>query len=1028
MLNSVHFSLSLGLAVFFVQFAVLADEVDFEKQIKPILNRRCAECHGGKQREGGLRFTDRQDALSELDSGGFAIVAGAPGDGSLLSRITSQDESDRMPPEGERLSRDEIEVIQRWIAEGAKWSDQSSAKHWAYIAPKRPPLPAVAEKNWLRNEIDHFVAKQADDIGLPHSPEESSARLIRRVSLALTGIPPTVEQVKSYLADASEDKFERFVDACLASPRYGERWAQPWLDLARYADSNGFQADQLRASWAYRDWVIQSINRDQPFDQFTVEQLAGDLIPNATMDQKIATGFHRTVTCNVEAGVHPEENRINQIFDRVNTTGAAFLGTTLECCQCHNHKYDPFTQDDYYRFFAFFNNTPLEVKLTSGVAYDFYGPSMELRLDKKTAARRKTLEDRLAVLNRLKASQKQVARGKLKELKSKLNAEIKKSVTWQPLAVVEFQTASGETHEILQDQSILVGGSLPGTTSYSVKVLSGLPRITAFRLEVLTHEALPGTGPGRGDVKRPNFILSEFQASIKKRGDETGPLLDPLLLMKPIADFSQKSWEIEKAIDGDQKTGWAIGPKFFEDHWAVFRLDQPVSIADPETEIHFQLDQNYGRGRTIGRFRLLATSDEVATLGVPDEIKKILALEKTTKAQNKKLDAFLETLDPESVKRSNQIAQLQKELAKTKPPTTLVMQEMDQQRETFKLIRGNYLDPGKKVPPGVPSILHAFDEQLPRNRLGLAQWMVDPANPLIARVAVNRWWTHFFGRGLMASGEDFGTQSEPASHPELLDWLAMELMENGWSRKHVHKLIVMSATFRQSTNLNQESRNRDPDNRWITRGPRFRMPAEMIRDNGLAISGLLSSKMGGPPIMPFQPPNIWRTVGRNGPKWQAAQDEDRFRRGVYVVWRRAAPYPSFVTFDAPDRAACVIERPRTNTPLQALALLNDQAFLEMAAGLAVSVSGQTDAQDVRPQIRQAMQRCVARVPEQEEIDVLFELYQSELKRFQETPGTAKKFLNECLAPKQQSQGKEDHLAALTMICNVLLNLDETINY
>ena len=354
MLNMVHFPLRLGLAFLLVPVAALSDEVDFEKQVKPILTRKCAECHGGKQREGGLRFNDRHDALSELDSGGFAIVAGAPADGSLLSRITSQDESDRMPPEGERLSPAEIEVIQRWIAEGAKWSDQSSAKHWAYIAPKRPPLPAAAENNSLHNEIDHFVAKQADDIGLPHSAEEASARLIRRVSLALTGIPPTVEQVKSYLADSSEGKFERFVDACLASPRYGERWAQPWLDLARYADSNGFQADQLRASWAYRDWVIQSINRDQPFDQFTVEQLAGDLIPNATMEQKIATGFHRTVTCNVEAGVHPEENRINQIFDRVNTTGAAFLGTTLECCQCHNHKYDPFYPGRLLSLFCFF--------------------------------------------------------------------------------------------------------------------------------------------------------------------------------------------------------------------------------------------------------------------------------------------------------------------------------------------------------------------------------------------------------------------------------------------------------------------------------------------------------------------------------------------------------------------------------------------------------------------------------------------------------------------------------------------------
>ncbi len=1012
-------------AWFFIPWVSVAEEVDFETEVRPILNRHCAQCHGEEQREGGLRFTNRHEALLELDSGSYAIVAGAPEKSSLLSRITSTDDSERMPPDGQSLSTEEVELIERWIAEGARWPDTGNATHWAYVRPRRPALPPVPDERPLQNEIDHFVSHRASQAGLSHAPEEPPARLLRRLSLALRGIPPTVEELDAYLADAREDKYERWVDSYLASPRYGERWAQPWLDLARYADSNGFQADQLRASWAYRDWVIQSINRDQPFDQFTVEQLAGDLIPNATLDQKIATGFHRTVTCNVEAGVHPEENRINQIFDRVNTTGAAFLGTTLECCQCHNHKYDPFTQDDYYRLFAFFNNTPLEVKLTSGVSYDFYGPKMELPLAPEKAARRAELEAEIGQLQQRKAGKKRAARDQLDELKAKLVAEVQKPVTWQSLAVIDFQTNSGETHQVLEDHSVLIAGSLPGTSRYQVTAMPGLERVTAIRLEALTHDSLPGTGPGRGDVKRPNFILSEFQVSLTQ-GDEGKDR--PIMLANPVADFSQKGWEVAKAIDGDQKTGWAIGPQFFQDHWAVFPLQQPVPTDGVETVLRFQLVQNYGRGRTLGRFRLSATSDEVVTLGIPEDIKKILLLPQTTPAQEKKLDAFLEMRDPETVELTGQITALQKELDQNRPATTLVMQEMDQARETFKLIRGNYLDVGKRVEPGVPAVLHPFDEQLPRNRLGFAKWLVDPANPLIARVAVNRWWAHFFGRGLMSSGEDFGTQSEPASHPELLDWLAVELMEQGWSRKHLHKLIVMSATFRQDSRGDGESHQRDPDNRWLARGPRFRMPAEMIRDNGLAISGLLSTKMGGPPVMPFQPPNLWRTVGRNGPQWKVAEDEDRFRRGLYIVWRRAAPYPSFVNFDAPDRAACVIERPRTNTPLQALTLLNDQAFLEMAAALAASVAGPSGNDQVRGQIRQALRRCVARNAEAEEIDILHELYRSELQRFQDEPKLAQKFLQECRAPAEPSPGGPEHLAALTLVCNVLLNLDETINY
>lgn len=1034
MLDLPRLFLITGLLCLILQTRSIGDEVDFDQQIKPILDSRCADCHGLTDREGGLRFTSRHDAMVELDSGGIAIVPGDPKSGSLISRITSRDEAEMMPPEGERLTPEEIALIVQWIKEGAKWSEHSDSKHWSYVAPVRPVLPAIDAAEQLRNEIDYFVAERLARQGLTHSKAAPNAQMLRRVSLALTGLPPEVEVVEAFMLNPSEDKFEQFVDSCLNSSGYGERWATPWFDAARYADSNGYQADQIRESWAYRDWVIRSINQDQPFDQFTLEQLAGDLLPNATEDQRIATGFHRTVTCNVEAGVHPEENRVNQVFDRVNTTGTVFLGTTLECCQCHNHKYDPFSQEEYFRLFSFFNNTPVEVKLTSGVSYDFYGPKMDLSVAAETKLKRESLTDELNALSQEKERIGIAAREKLEKLKSDLAAEIRNKITWTPLEILDFSTTSGESHQVLNDQSVLVGGSLPGTSRYTVEVANELPRITAIRIEALTHEELPGTGPGRGDVERPNFILSEFviSAGSSKKGENDD--FELIGLDRAFADFSQKNWEVGKAIDGDQKTGWAIGQQFFKDHWATFRFEVPLELSKAKNRMRFLLDQNYGRGRTIGRFRLLATSDNVRTLGISNEIKNILTLKKLNKGQQKKLDKFLSEGQPELIKVRNRIAAVQKELAALKPPTTLVMQEMDQPRETFKLTRGDYLSPGKKVEPGVPAVLHPWNDELPNNRLGLAQWMVDGENPLLARVAVNRWWASYFGRGLMASGEDFGTQSDPASHPKLLDWLAVELMESGWSRKHIHKLIVMSSTFRQTSQSSRVLNERDPENRLLSRGPRFRMPAEMIRDNALAISGLLSRKMSGPPVMPFQPDDIWRTVGRNGPKWNAAMDEDRFRRGVYVIWRRAAPYPSFVNFDAPDRAACVIERPRSNTPLQALTLLNDQAFVEMAVALAsTSISYSRGAGDLRSQLTYAMRRCVARVPESGEIDVLQTLYEAELSRFASEPSAVDAFLKTNIVEAEHGVGlltvvERSHLAALSVVCNVLLNLDETINY
>ncbi|MEZ6059647.1 MAG: DUF1553 domain-containing protein [Planctomycetaceae bacterium] len=780
-----------------VSFAAGADgqTVDFRRDVQPILETRCFECHGPSSREGGLRLTSRRDALATTDSGRPVIVPGHADASLLLKRISSDDSDTMMPPAGDRLTKLQIQTLTSWIESGAEWTeDEPAAKHWAYVKPRRPEPPDVRNAAWPTNAIDRFVLSNLERRDLQPSPLEERARLLRRISLTLTGLPPTVQEVDAFVADDSPDACEQVVDRLLASDHFGEHWARPWLDLARYADSNGFQADQLRESWAYRDWVINALNSDMPYDRFVTEQIAGDLLPNATVDQKIATGFHRTVTCNVEAGVHPEENRVNQVIDRVNTTGTVFLGTTLECCQCHNHKYDPFTQDDYYRLFAYFNNTPLEVKLTSGVSYDFNGPWMEL------------------------------------------------------------PTEPSQQHKCER-------------------------------------------------------------------------------LQRQLDELKQK----QKAAD---------------------------------------------------------KSSDTKELG-------------------------------------SQISGLQQQIDKLRPPSTLVMVELDQPRETFVMLRGDYLNPGSRVNCGTPAALHESLESQPANRLGLAQWLVSPDNPLLARVAVNRLWAECFGHGIVATAEDFGTQGEPPTHPELLDWLACEFMEPSsgagpWSTKHILKLIVMSSTFRQSSRVDAATLAVDPQNTLYTRGPRFRMSAETIRDNSLAVSGLLSSKMHGPPIMPFQPDGIWRQVGRNAPVWQAATDEDRFRRGIYVVWRRAAPYPSFVNFDAPDRASCVTRRPRSNTPLQALTLLNDPAYVEMALSLAHQMMTHDNSANPRTIAVYGMKRCVAREPTSEEVDHLLSVFEVELARLRQAPAEATAIVDGVEGFRPPDTVDAIELAAWFHVANVLLNLDETM--
>ncbi|MCA9247416.1 MAG: DUF1553 domain-containing protein [Planctomycetales bacterium] len=996
-------------------------EVDFERDIQPLLAKHCYECHGPEAREGGLRLSNRREALLPADSGDPVIVPGDAEASSLLARAMSRDEDEQMPPDGPRLADEQVAVLRRWIATGAAWPEgEAPPVHWAYVRPRRAELPAAGEGTTGDHPIDRFLDARLAAAGLRPTERADRARLIRRASLTLIGLPPSVEEVEAFVHDQRPDAYERLVDRLLASERYGERWARPWLDLARYADSNGFQADQIRESWAYRDWVIAAMNDDMPFDRFVVEQLAGDLLPNATLEQRVATGFHRTVTCNVEAGVHPEQNRTDQIFDRVNTTGTVFLGTTIECCQCHNHKYDPFTQRDYYQLFAYFNNTPLEVKNKSGVTWDFYGPTMDLPLAAEQEQRRAQWQ---AELTSLRSRRNEVAAQSGADRaawESEMRVALADPPAWRVLEVEQFESTGGEDHTILDDQSVLLDGTLPDTTVYTITLRLPGEKVSGLKLEALTHESLPGKGPGRGDEERTNFVLHELEVGLRRHD-----AIEPLTLTQAQADFSQDRWDVAGAIDGDRATGWAIAPQFHKPHWSSFRLSAPLDAA-ADARLIATLDQNYGRGRVLGRVRFSALVGNAAAADLPEEIVAILRKKQVKGKDEKKLQAFFARANPELTKLDERIAEIEKQIARLQAPTTLVMVEMDQPRETHILMRGDYLNPGKQVNCVTPATLPPIDPAAPKNRLGLARWLVAPENPLLARVTVNRWWAEIFGQGIVATLEDFGTQCEPPTHPELLDWLAVELIENGWSMKQMHRLMVTSAAFQRSARVTPEMLERDPTNQWYARGPRFRLPAEAIRDNALAISGLLSEKMGGPPIMPFQPDGIWRAVGRNAPKWVAAKDENRYRRGIYVVWRRAAPYPSFVNFDAPDRAACVVARPRTNTPLQALTLLNDPAYTEAGLALAQRVLRDRSPASVRERAEYAMRLCVARRPSAEEIDTLVALYESQHERMKNEPAAAQALLDRRAPTQAAADFERVELAAWFYVANALLNLDETI--
>jgi len=989
---------------------------DFKRDILPIFEGRCYECHGPMKDKGGLRFDRKATAFGGSDSGKAVIVAGKSGESPLIRHVTSHEPDFMMPPKGERLSESQIAALKKWIDAGANWPDDAAQqkKHWAYVHPGFPAPPKVKDARWPRNAIDQFVLARLEKEKLKPSPEAERAVLLRRVSLDLTGLPPTLEEVDVFLADKSPGAYEKAVDRLLASPAYGERWARPWLDLARYADTQGYEKDNRRNMWPYRDWVIKALNENMRFDQFTIEQIAGDMLPDATQDQKVATGFHRNTMTNTEGGTDNEEFRYEAVVDRVNTTFATWLGTTISCAQCHNHKYDPFSAVEYYRVMAFLNNT-------ADADFDDERPTMKVFKPGQEAQ-----------LKKLRDAEKDAGK-KLKDATStplfaQAQAEWEARVTtqqiaWETLDPAEFKSAGGATLTKTASKSIQAEGANPTNDTYVVTAPIAAGKFTGIRLEALET----GAEKALGRHANGGFVLREVTLAVKAAGADSAK---PAAWKSVSADFSEKKFDVTNLLTG-KGDGWAVAT--FEEknrvrRSAYFALVEPLDLPEGGTLTFTLRHSDKHPGANLRRFRLYATrSAEIGPpVTLPDEVRAALAvaLDKRNEKQTKLIRDYYTSTTPELKPQRDALAAAKKaaEDFDATIPISSVMAELEKPRETHRHVRGAYLTKAEPVTPGTPASLHPFAANLPTNRLGFARWLVYTNNPLTARVIMNRFWEQYFGRGIVETVEEFGKQGEPPSHPELLDWLAAEFMRTGWDMKAMHKTIAMSATYRQASRVSTALLERDPNNRLLARGPRVRLEAEMLRDQMLTVSGLLSRKIGGPSVMPPQPEGVWQVV-YSGDRWQTSKGEDKYRRGLYTFWRRTAPHPAMTSFDAPSREFCVLRRNRSNTPLQALTTLNDPAGIEAAQALARRVASRKE--DAKGKATFAFRTVLSRTPRSEELNRIVALYERELANFKSNASAAGK-MAAGETDKSSAESNFAEQAAWTVIANVLLNLDEAI--
>ncbi|MBM3724305.1 MAG: DUF1553 domain-containing protein [Acidobacteria bacterium] len=1006
--RGVHYNQVHGRIMFLyrVGFALLAPALlaapSFD-QVRSIFAASCVSCHGAANSLGGLRL-DSPEAIARGGAAGPLFTPGRSTGSRLLARLTSANPKERMPMGAAPLKPAEIAAVREWIDGGAQVPATASIastapRHWAYRKPVKPAPPAVRGGSQVRNPVDRFLLARLEKQGLSFNREAPRETLIRRLSLDLTGLPPTPQQVAAFSSDTRPDAYEHLVDELLKSPRYGERWARPWLDLARYADTNGFEADRRRTMWRYRDWVIDALNADMPFDQFTIEQLAGDMLPNPTVAQKIATGFHRNTMFNEEGGVDREEAHFEVLVDRVNTTASTWLGATLMCSQCHNHKYDPFTQKEYYQLMAFFSQTTR----ASQNASDAIAKWREKQIDLATAeqeTRRKQITGRIASLEaKLKTSTPELER----EQQEWETGALEAARAWRTFEPSGLQSAAG-AQLAFANGFILATGENAQRETYT---LTGpLPKgpLTALRIEAKPHASLPRNGPGR-DIYG-NFILTSVAVEIGGPGG--WKRLEP---RRVVSDDG-------RVEDRNKRQLWTIDASREEK-----RLARQLVLVLPETEIpegaqlRLTLVQNSDFvGQSLGHFAIATTASAGPERPVRVRAKLRPAFESATRTEGQKteLAEFFRGIAPSLEPVRDLIKELRNDLDRMGIASALVMEEPPgfERPSDFIRTRGLFSAKAGKVYADVPAVLGALPPDSLPNRLGLARWLVSRENPLTARVAVNRMWEQFFGRGIVETSEDFGTMGERPLHPELLDWLATEFMDRNWSQKAMHRLIVTSAAYRQSSAVTPPLLEADPYNRLISRGPRFRLEAEMVRDAALAASGLLSARIGGPSVFPPQPEGVW-DVPYSDERWIESKGEDRYRRALYTFLRRSALYPAMMNFDATSHEVCTVRRVRTNTPLQALTTLNDQAFFEAARALAARIAREGGTED-RARATHGFRLVASRAPSAREMDRLLSWLAQERRYFETHVAEATRLAG----------GAE--MAAWTVFANALLNLDEAL--
>ena len=1013
----------------------MASGADFGTEIEPIFREKCYGCHGEQQQLGQLRLDSRSVATDAGPSGPRIVPHDAKAS-AIYQRVAGLGEGNRMPMGGQ-LSDPEIALIKAWIEAGAVWPDDRGSEaglkqHWAFIPPSKPELPQLRNVRRAASPIDSFVLAKLESEGLKPSPRASKETLIRRLSLDLTGLPPSLEDTERYVNDRAPGAYGRLVESLLASPHYGERWGRIWLDAARYADSDGFEKDKPRQVWFYRDWVVDALNADMPYDRFVVEQIAGDLLPGATQKQRVATGFLRNSMINEEGGANPEQFRMEAMFDRMDAVGKAVLGLTVQCAQCHDHKFDPISQRDYYRMFAYINNSH---ESTQAV----FTPDEEQRRG-----------EILAGIREIEAALRERSLDWRERMADWERSEAASQPPWTVLDT-HIKLGSGEKYEVLPDKSILAQGYAPTRSVVTPEAQLEPGVIRAFRLELLRDRRLPLGGPGRSF--RGTAALTEFDVEVAPASDtekwktlkiahataDVNPemsILDAFLF--PDKDKKRRILgDVGFAVDGFAMSAWSTDPgpgRRNVPRKAVFQLAEPLEIEEPHL-VKFNLSMNHGgynsddnQSLNLGRYRLSFTAAENAVADpLPAHVRELVSSSRQrTPEDEATLFSYWRTTVPEWAEANRKIEELWGKYPEGS--SQLVLDERSAPRMTSVLQRGDFLRPTEQVQAGVPSFLHALVEgdDLPR-RLAFAEWLVDRGSPTTARAIVNRLWQGHFGTGIVETSEDLGRQTADPSHPELLDWLAVELMESGWSLKHMHRLIVSSETYRQSSRVSPKLLEMDPNNRLLARGARFRVDGELVRDIALASSGLLTPQIGGAPVYPPAPEFLFQPPVSYGPKrWYTESGAQRYRRSLYAFRYRSVPYPVLDTFDTPTGNFACVKRDRSNTPLQALVTLNETVFMEAARELGRRTLWEGGANDSQ-RIDHAFKRVLARGPNESERSELKGLLDNQRERLQAGElDAAKLAFGELASEPELDDSQTTELAAWTAVSRVLLNLDETI--